>query len=220
MATAAVKRVRQIAMPGSVLALLVQQFNIMLAWADTHQHGAFPGNPTSTLVSAGMKKIVDERGLGPKGVALTGNVNNTVSGRNVSGSTLSITEFSVVERLWAQLNALRDFLETHQHSAINTGPTATLAQAITDENGRDPNGTVWNKSTMFRIRDFDMSPGPEHDVLDELLVQYNNFLQWYDTHQHTAINTNANPAMSAASPAVSKVADMTGYDGGNTLVTP
>lgn len=199
--------------------VLIDQFNALLAWADAHQHAAFPGAP-STLASATVKKVTDERVLGPKGVALSGTVTNTLAARNFSGPTMSMTEFTLSERLWERMNAIRDSLDIHSHAAINTVPSTLLAQAITNENGRDPNGKLYSAGTLYKIRFFMQTPGPENDALDELIVQFNNFCIWFDLHQHTAINTNANPTMAATAVPVSKIADLQGYNLAGTLLVP
>ena len=219
MATGAVKKVRAIAMPGTILAACVSQFNAMLAWADTHVHPAFPASP-SVSANNTVKKVVDERGLGPKGVALTGVTTNTQSGRLVSGVGMSATEFTLVERIWFVLNAWRDLLDTHTHPATGASPSVSIQTAIVDENGRDPSGAVPSKTTIYRIRDFDMAPGAERDQVDELITQMNNFANWYDVHAHSASATAPNPLSGNTPAPVSKVGDLQGYDPSGALLTP
>lgn len=220
MATGAVKRVRAVAQPGSVLAACITAFNALLSWADQHSHAAIAGGVSSNLASqfVPMRKVTDERGLGPKGAALTGTVTTTVSARNVGGYGMSATEYTLVERIWERLNAIRDLVDAHTHSAAAAVPGVLLGIALVDVNGRDPNGVLLSRTNTYRLLFQDLPVGPESDQLRELIVQINNFSAWYDAHAHSANGAIPTVAMSASNPTVSKIADPAGYDAG-ALVT-
>ena len=212
MATNAAKRVRNTARPGSLLAALIEQFHALLAWSETHVHNVAIGNPPTPLASASVKKIVGPRGLGPKGTALTGTTTNPqiVSLAGVPHG-MSATEFSILERLWKEINDARDLADGHGHVGLNNavaGGGFNAKQLFDESTKRDPSGALAaTPAAGFGYLARDLPPGPERDDLAELIVQFNLWMTWFSNHGHAALGGVANGTVNA-----SRIADFSGRD--------
>lgn len=210
MATNAAKRVRNTARPGSLLAGLIEQFHALLAWSETHVHNTAIGNPPTPLASASVKKLVGSRGLGPKGQALTGTTTNTQSVSTAGiGYGMSATEFSILERLWKEFNDARDLADSHGHVGLSnavTGGGFNSKQLVDESSKRDPSGMLETVAPVGYLAS-DLPVGPERDDLAELIVQFNLWMDWFNSHGHAALGGVATGTVNA-----SRIADFSGRD--------